>query len=175
MWDYLRIDYEKALWKALTVPPGHYRIKLGPVEVFSTAHSLKLILAIDSLARGTAYLLSSNFERMELEDEPDYTTLISSCKAFDGFFLLSLGLPEDFGVILKREDDRVTICSPDNFNLPLPTYSVRKVGLSAGELGLCMRTATLNALGRLDDEILGDLRAEYLGWKRKVMDNISGV
>ena len=51
MWDYLRIDYEKALWKALTVPPGHYRIKLGPVEVFSTAHSLKLILAIDSLAR----------------------------------------------------------------------------------------------------------------------------
>ena len=112
---------------------------------------------------------------MELEDEPDYTTLISSCKAFDGFFLLSLGLPEDFGVILKREDDRVTICSPDNFNLPLPTYSVRKVGLSAGELGLCMRTATLNALGRLDDEILGDLRAEYLGWKRKVMDNISGV
>jgi len=173
-WDEFTVG-DGPLWKALTVPSGHYRIKLGPVEVFSTAHPLKLILAIDSLAKGTAYLLSSNFERMELEDEPDYTTLISSCKAFDGFFLLTLGLPEDFGVIIKRKNGKVVLCYPDDFNALLPTYSVRKVGLSAGELGLCMRTATLNALGRLDDEIPGDLRAEYLGWKRKVMDDISGV
>ena len=81
------------LWKALTVPPGHYRITLGPVEVFSTVHRLKLILAIDSLLRGAGYLLSRDFKGMELEDEPDYTTLISSCRAVNGFFILSLGLP----------------------------------------------------------------------------------
>ncbi|AEH25314.1 hypothetical protein [Pyrococcus yayanosii] len=64
-WDELTPE-DGSLWKALTVPPGHYRIRLGPVEVFSTVHSLKLILAIDSLLRGAEYLLSDDFERMGL-------------------------------------------------------------------------------------------------------------
>ena len=174
IWDEFTVG-DSPLWNAIVAPPGHYRIKLGPIEIFSTVHSLKLILAIDSLAKGTAYFLSSDFKGMELEDEPDYTTLISSCKAFDGFFLLTLGLPEDFGVVMKRKNDKVILCYPDDFNVLLPTYSVRRVELSAGELGLCMRTATLDALGRLDDEVPEGLRAEYLWWKRKVMDDISGV
>ncbi|WP_297062173.1 hypothetical protein [Thermococcus sp.] len=173
-WDEFTVG-DGPLWKAIVAPPGHYRIKLGPIEVFSTVHSLKLILAIGSLAKGTAYLLSSDFKGMELEDEPDYTTLISSCKAFDGFFLLTLGLPEDFGVIMKRKNGKVVLCYPDDFNALLPTYSIRKVELSARGLGLCMKTVTLNALGRLDDEVPEGLRAEYLWWKRKVMDDISGV
>ncbi len=163
------------LWKALTVPPGHYRIKLGPIEIYSLVHPLKLVLAIESLAQGSKYLLSGDFGDMELEDEPDYTTLISSCKAFDGFFLLTLGLPEDFGVIMKRKTGKVVLCYPNDFNALLPTYSVRRVELSAMELGLCMKTSTLNALGRLDDEVPESLRAEYLGWKRKIMDDISSI
>ncbi|WP_237698686.1 hypothetical protein [Pyrococcus yayanosii] len=134
---------------------------------------MKLILAIDGLAKSTIYLLSSDFEGMELEDEPDYTTLISSCRAFNGFFLLTLGLPEDFGVLMKREGDKVTLCYPDDFNLLLPTYSIRKVELPARELGLCMKSAALNALGRLDDRIPEGLRDEYLEWKRRIMEYIS--
>lgn len=84
-WNSLEV-HDKTLWKAIIVPLGHYRTKLGPVEVSSTVHPLKLILAIESLAYGTLYLLSDDFEEMELEDEPDYTTLISSCRAFDGFY-----------------------------------------------------------------------------------------
>ncbi|WP_258083523.1 hypothetical protein [Thermococcus thermotolerans] len=163
-WDELDVR-NGPLWKALVVPPGRYRIKLGPLEVFSTVHSLKLILAINSLAKGTIYLLSSNFEGMEIEDEPDYTTLISSCKAFDGFFLLTFGLPEDFGVTMKRKNGKVVLCCPDDFNVPLPTYSIRKVELSARELGLCMAKAVFDAFGRLDTKVPEGLRDEYLRWR----------
>ncbi|NPB03082.1 MAG: hypothetical protein GXO39_01520, partial [Thermotogae bacterium] len=83
------------------------------MEVSSSVHPLRLILTIESLAKGATYLLSNDFEGMELEDEPDYTTLIGSCKAFDGFFLLTLGLPEDFGVIMKRKNGKVILCYPD--------------------------------------------------------------
>ena len=76
---------------------------------------------------------------------------------------------------MKRMDNKVTLCYPENFNLLLPTYSVRKVELSARELGLCMKSAALNALRRLDDEIPEDLRNEYSGWKRKIMEDISGI
>ncbi len=140
------------LWKAIVVPPGYYRIKLGPIEIYSSVHPLRLVLTIESLAQGAKYLLSGDFEGMELEDEPDYTTLISSCRAFDGFFLLSLGLLEDFGVVLKWEKGRVTVCCPDNFDLPLPTYSVRKCEAVAKELGECMRKTTLEGVERLNAE-----------------------
>ncbi|MCD6373404.1 MAG: hypothetical protein J7L37_07670 [Thermococcus sp.] len=81
------------LWKAIIVSPGHYRIKLGPVEVYSRVHPLRLILAIESLAKGATYLLSNDFEGMGLEDEADYTTLISSCRAFEGFSCSPLDCP----------------------------------------------------------------------------------
>jgi hypothetical protein len=109
---------------------------------------------------------------MELEDEPDYTTLISSCRAFDGFFLLSLGLPEDFGVLMKRRDDKVTLCYPNNFSTLLPVYSVEKVKLPAKELGEFMRGAVFNVLEELEAEIPGNLRDEYLRWKKEIMETL---
>ena len=167
-WDKSTVG-DGPLWKAIVAPSGHYRIKLGPIEIYSSVYPLKLVLAIESLAQGAKYLLSGDFGDMELEDEPDYTTLISSCKAFDGFFLLTLGLPEDFGVIMKRKNDKVVLCYPNDFNVLLPTYSVMRVELSAGDLGLCIKTATLSALGRLDDEIPEGLRNEYLRWREMVL------
>ncbi|WP_048147918.1 hypothetical protein [Palaeococcus ferrophilus] len=174
-WDRLEITSNGQLWRAILVPPRHYRIKLGPIEVYSSVHPLRLVLTIESLAQGAKYLLSNNFANMELEDEPDYTTLISSCGAFDGFFLLSLGLPEDFGVILKRENNNVTLCYPDNFDIPLPTYSVKKLGAPARELGECMRKATLEGVERLLIEIPKALRSEYLEWREEVLKILEKV
>lgn len=163
------------LWRVIVVPPRHYRIKLGPIEIYSSVHPLRLILTIESLAQGAKYLLSNNFEDMELEDEPDYTTLISSCGTFNGFFLLSLGLPEDFGVVLKRENHRVTLCYPDNFDIPLPTYSVKKWEAPAEELGECMRKAAIEGIENLFIEITKALRGEYLEWGEKVLKILKKV